>query len=350
MPSLAASSAAATTLSIESRSTPGMEATGTRLLRALDDEHRPDQVADAEAVLGDERGATTACAACGAGARPGKARVQRRSAGSSRAGLDVRLRFQVWRWAARLHALASARGRPHSPEGCPLARAGAAVRRIRVSRRFFCISVRPCRRGNGCGGPRSPPARAWCRRCGRRRREPRAGTAPAGPAAAPRSRVRRPRSRDLHLANLALRAPAALGPPSWAAISSFATALAPGSVTVILSTPLERVRLAPPAPACRGVEATATGARLLVIRLGRPSGSSVRPSVGVGERLRSPSRPRPSRRRSARRCRAWSCPSRRARSRSCPLLGDEAADVEGVGEGVLAEAVGVRGPTEVRQA
>ena len=51
MSSFAARSASRTASSTESRSTPGIEATGTRVVRAVDDEQRPDQVVGGEHVL-----------------------------------------------------------------------------------------------------------------------------------------------------------------------------------------------------------------------------------------------------------------------------------------------------------
>ena len=90
MPSCTACSALATMLSTDSRSTPGMEATGTRLLLALDDEQRPDQVVDAEAMLGDEaarpaRATRPAQAHAGKGAERGRLRLLRSGASALRA-------------------------------------------------------------------------------------------------------------------------------------------------------------------------------------------------------------------------------------------------------------------------
>ena len=71
MPSAAASFAAATTRSTDSRSTPGMEATGFALVLAFDDEHRPDEVGRRQAcfprpaVASSRGGAGGACAGRG---------------------------------------------------------------------------------------------------------------------------------------------------------------------------------------------------------------------------------------------------------------------------------------------
>ena len=54
MSSLTARSASRTASSTLSRSTPGIAATGTRLLLALDEKQRPDQVAGRQHVFRDE--------------------------------------------------------------------------------------------------------------------------------------------------------------------------------------------------------------------------------------------------------------------------------------------------------
>ena len=91
--SLAARSAARTASSTDSRSTSGMEATGARTLRAVDDEQRPDQVVGGQHVLAHHApgpfGAAVAARADreiepfapAAPPRPGPGRVRFRSAG-----------------------------------------------------------------------------------------------------------------------------------------------------------------------------------------------------------------------------------------------------------------------------
>ena len=118
---------AATMLSIDSRSTPGMEATGTRLLRALDDEQRPDQIVDARGGARRRGGATSACARArrrrtlGIGAERGRRASLRSGASASRA--EVGVARMGWRGFMRG---VRARGRHTHRKRWPLARAGAA--------------------------------------------------------------------------------------------------------------------------------------------------------------------------------------------------------------------------------
>ena len=65
MVSFAARSASRTASSTDSRSTPGIEATGAR--RAFGDEQRPDQVVGGEHVLAHHAPRPFGCGGCGAG-------------------------------------------------------------------------------------------------------------------------------------------------------------------------------------------------------------------------------------------------------------------------------------------
>ena len=114
-------------------------------------------------MLGDEFARPGRLAVAAHADRAEIGRPVRQLSWSSRSGTGGRERIDIGAFRAALRELTdighgSARNASASPQGTVMRR---------VNRRFFCIFVAPCRRGNGCDGRRWPRARASSRRCGR---------------------------------------------------------------------------------------------------------------------------------------------------------------------------------------
>ena len=183
MPSRAACSALATTLSIGQPLDARHRGDGHALVGALDDEQRPDQVVDAEAMLGDEAARPARCDA------PRRRRTLGKAPSADGASLRCRRvgaasgRFQM-RYGLRgfMRRASGARDRHTHRNATPLARAVQAVRRKKVSRRFSCTfrsamsTWKWLRCASLASGPSVVPkmrqAAAWA---SRRKRAPRAG-------------------------------------------------------------------------------------------------------------------------------------------------------------------------------